>query len=299
MPAAQKRKRIPVLPFNVSTTAAPIPIIQKAISQEWITVTPELATKWLEEFNTNNRNIREDHVVRLANDMKAGKWKRNGESIAFDVNNRLIDGQHRLYACFMAQKPFDTLIMRGLDPEVYSTRGIGRPKNFGDFLGPVHGEKNTALLASLLRMIYFWEHGYLARMKEGSLAPTISQLEQVLIKHPKSRDSVEFVSNHSAVKTAFPPSYSCLIHYVGTRQGHPATVESFLERLGNGLGLNADDPVYQLRKFMLAQRGAKPGTRRAAQLYVLALGIKAWNAVKSNKPLRVLRLGVGEEFPSL
>ena len=294
---AQKRNRIPQLPLNISSTAAPIPITAKTPGTEWITVTPELATRWLEDFNTNNRSIREEYVIRLSNDMKAGKWKRNGAPISFDTDGRLIDGQHRLYACFLAQKPFDTLVVRGIAPEAYSTIDINRPKGFRDFM--IHGEKHTALLAACLRLIYFWEHGLLGRMKEGSLAPTITQLEQVAAKHPKASDSVHFVANNSIVKRGFTPSFSSLIHYAGTRQGHPAMVESFLERLGNGLGLNADDPVYQLRKFMLSQRGAKPGIRRAGQLYVLALGIKAWNAAKENKSLRVLKLGVGEDFPSL
>jgi hypothetical protein len=76
---------------------------------EWMTVTPDQALKWLEDTNTNNRSVRDIHVQRLASDMKNGKWRGfNGEAIRFDSLGRLVDGQHRLWACTVAGVPFDT-----------------------------------------------------------------------------------------------------------------------------------------------------------------------------------------------
>lgn len=267
---------------------------------KWVRVTPALATQWLEEANTNNRAVRDDHVTRLAADMAAGKWKgENGEAIRFDRDNRLVDGQHRLWACIVAEKPFETLLITNLDPEVYSTIGVGRPKNFGDFLGPMHGEKNTSLLAATIRLCYFWQNGLLPVMKTGRNMPTIQQLEETLRCHPKIRESVARISSMNETRKLLTSSFAALIHYAGVLEGRAATVESFMERLGNGLGLTETDAVYHLRKFLLGLKGPQPGNRRPGQHYILGLAIKAWNASKRNQPVQALRYMQTESFPQL
>lgn len=176
--------------------------------------------------------------------MRDGKWNgMNGEAIRFDTEGRLVDGQHRLWACVLAETPFETLMITDVDANSYSTIGIGRPKSFGDFLGPINGEKNVTMLASVIRLIYFWSNGLLPQMKAGYFAPTIKQLEVTFADHPKVRDSVNRVMSLTDTKRILTGSFCALIHYAGTIQHKNARVESFLERLGSGLGLTADDPV--------------------------------------------------------
>lgn len=287
-----------VLPPGANTE---LQIIQdtKAPVVKWVKVTPELAMKWLES-NDNNRNVRDAHVLKLAADMKAGKWKgRNGEAIRFDSNGRLVDGQHRLWACVEAGVPFETLLITNLAPDVYSTIGIGSPKGFADFLGPMHHEKNTTLLAAACRLVYYWQNGLLPMMRDGRQAPTIPALEQVLREHPTIRESVNRASSLNQTRKLLTSSYVALIHYAGTLEGRNATVESFLERLGSGAGLYETDPVFHLRKFLESQRGPKAGMRRAGQQHVLALTIKAWNAAKKEQKMQALRYASTESFPQL
>ncbi len=284
-----------VLPPGANTD---LQIIQdtKVPVVKWVRVSPDLATKWLES-NTNNRLVRDAHVLRLAADMKAGKWRgRNGEAIRFDTEGRLVDGQHRLWACIEAEVPFETLLITNVAPEVYSTIGVGRPKSFGDFLGPMHHEKNTILLASACRLVYYWQHGLLPMMRDSRQAPTIAALEQVLKDHPTIRESVSRAAS-SETKKILTPSYIALVHYAGTLEGKPATVEAFFERLGKGEGLYATDPIFHLRNFLLSQ---KTGTRKAGQQYVLACVIKAWNATKKEQKQNApTRFSVNESFPQL
>ncbi len=266
----------------------------------WVIVSPDLAMKWLDEHNTNNRTVRDGHVARLASDMKEGRWRgQNGEAIRFDTENRLVDGQHRLWACVIAETPFETLLIRKCDPADYSTIGVGAKKQLSDFLGPVHGEKNVHLLAAVIRLVYAWQNGGLSRLKDSKAYPSISQLEITLRDHPNIRDSVNVVSGMNHVRKILTASYASLIHYAGTLQNKSATVHSFLDRLGSGLGLEATDPVYQLRQFLLAQVSPSPGHRRTGKEYVLALTIKAWNLSKSAQPVRRLKFAVDEEFPVL
>ncbi|MEI8064585.1 MAG: hypothetical protein WCH84_11045, partial [Verrucomicrobiota bacterium] len=69
----------------------------------WIDVTPALAWQWLKN-NYGNRTIKDDMVVAYARDMVNGVWAATHQGLAFDVDERLIDGQHRLKAVIMANR---------------------------------------------------------------------------------------------------------------------------------------------------------------------------------------------------
>lgn len=85
----------------------------EGVRTQWLEVTPQMATHWL-EGNTHNRPIRDSVVNRYASDMKAGRWKQTHQGIAFDEENVLIDGQHRLYAIIEAETPVVMQVTRGL-----------------------------------------------------------------------------------------------------------------------------------------------------------------------------------------
>jgi len=57
-------------------------------------VTPQLAEKYLEK-NIENRRVREWWVNSLAGAIRRDEWILTHQGIAFDTNNRLIDGQHK------------------------------------------------------------------------------------------------------------------------------------------------------------------------------------------------------------
>lgn len=106
----------------------------------WKTITPEIAHEWL-RGNTINRPVKQHYVRMLASDMELGRWKRNGETIK--RNGRLLlDGQHRLLACIMANTPFETLVVDGIDRDVFPTIDDGCPRSRIDTLA-VAGEKIT------------------------------------------------------------------------------------------------------------------------------------------------------------
>lgn len=60
-------------------------------------VTPEMATKWLEN-NGSNRPLRKSLVDYIVKEFAQGKWSLTHQGIAIAKNGVLLDGQHRLYA---------------------------------------------------------------------------------------------------------------------------------------------------------------------------------------------------------
>lgn len=304
MPGLKRKRLSTIQPMALSAAqvnAAPVSVKGVVPGCRWLTITPDLALKWLEQ-NQNNRTIRQGHVERLASDMTAGRWRGlNGEAIRFDSHGRLVDGQHRLWACFLSKVVFESLVIDDIDAEDYSTIGIGAKKSLGDFLGPMGKEKNVHLLASTIRLVHLWRHGQLGSMGEGGgrLLPTIAEMEKTFLDNPNIRDSVNALASMNATRRLLNATYACLIHYAGTLDNKSASVQSFLDRLGSGLGLAADDPVYCLRKELEKMRGPTPGRHRVGRQYVLAMAIKAWNASKREQRMKALVFKVGEAFPVL
>lgn len=64
----------------------------------WGVVTPEIASVYLERNTQNPRRMGPTTIERYKDDMTNGWWITNHQGIAFDVNNLLADGQHRLEA---------------------------------------------------------------------------------------------------------------------------------------------------------------------------------------------------------
>lgn len=67
-------------------------------------ITPEIAREYL-THNKKNRNLRPRRVQEYAREIKAGKWAKSPESIAFYENGDLANGQHRLSAVVEADTP--------------------------------------------------------------------------------------------------------------------------------------------------------------------------------------------------
>ena len=83
---------------------------------EMMTVTPELAQRWLNEKNNRNRNISEKKVAAYADDMVQGRWQATHQNaMAFYKDGALADGQHRLAAIVKSGKPCSMMIWWGLE----------------------------------------------------------------------------------------------------------------------------------------------------------------------------------------
>ena len=68
----------------------------KVVSNKIVTVTPEMALRWL-SCNPHNRRISEERVAKLCEKIRLGEWSPNPPVEVFDTG-RLWNGQHRLTA---------------------------------------------------------------------------------------------------------------------------------------------------------------------------------------------------------
>lgn len=100
-----------------------------------VDVTPRMAQEILDTKNTKNRAINKNHLLALVKNIKNGTWRFNGDTICFDANGTLIDGQHRLRAIALSDTPVLCLFVEGLDPETIKTKDMEiKPRNLHDLL---------------------------------------------------------------------------------------------------------------------------------------------------------------------
>jgi hypothetical protein len=252
---------------HTMTTTHPITVKQQVI-------TPEVARRML-DLNTNNRPLRKSHVEHLSREMKLGRWKVNGDTICLN-GSRLIDGQHRLAACVESGCSFETLVVSGVDSDVFDTKDVGKKRTASDTLS-VRGEINTALLAATLALVERYMTGRIL----SKLSFTNIEVEQALNKYPGVRESVYRSKNRTRLA---PGSVVAACHYLFS-QIDAEQADQFMGDIIGGHNLSPHDSVYMLRERLMNNAISKAKLKPE---YIMALFIKTWNARRTGKMLRQL-----------
>lgn len=122
-------------------------LAQHIKTAEFINVTPEIAQEWLENYNKHNRRLRLRLVDKYARDMSNGKWILTSDTISFDWDGILLDGQNRLSAIVKSGLTLSFLVVRGLDPRSRMVIDIGAPRRPVDILTLLGWKTNGSLVA--------------------------------------------------------------------------------------------------------------------------------------------------------
>lgn len=240
---------------------------------EIVTITPAIATEWL-GHNTHNRVIRNGRIEELVGAILRGEWYMNGDSIRFALDGSLLDGQHRLWAVVLSEKPIETLVVWDLPPEAQDTMDQGARRSLGDVLR-LRKEDNAASLAAALNLQWRWDQGV---VRNATRKPTVAQAVAVLDANPTIRAAVagstrlgrRFKLSISVLSVCWY-QFSCL---------DSEAADEFFTRLFEGAGLEPGSPILALRTWLERHMGAGA---RANALMAHALIIKAWNAYREGR----------------
>lgn len=246
---------------------------------ETMTITPEMALQWL-DANTKNRPVRDSRVKVYAREMKEGRWKLNGEAIKWSSSGRLLDGQHRLYACIEAGVSFQTAVVFGLDEDVFATLDRAGKRTAADNLALL-GEAEATILAAAVKKLVQMKRGVLfMRGPDAQVGP--EEVIETLSQHSDIRRSIPFARK---VGKLAPPSLVVFLHFLFA-QSDRALASWFMGALGSGLGLEATHGVYHLRQRLERNLLTK---EKLPEREVAALMIKAWNAHVKGRKVKTLR----------
>lgn len=248
-------------------------------SIEVVDLTPSMAQEWLKK-NRKNRNIRRNTVTAYARDMATGHWYMTGDPIQFNREGALVNGQHRLSALITADVTLPFVVVKGLDDEAQDSIDLGAKRTMADQLS-IHQEKNSAVLAAIIRRAVLWEHGF--RGNVSGYKATEAEMRDYLERHPECRASAE-VATRGKNFIAVPCSVLGLVHHL-LMNIDLYGCEQFFIKLVDGVGLQPGDPCYAARRQITqeVERRGPGGGGRIHETNLLATIIKAWNLVRAGE----------------
>lgn len=107
-----------------------------------VTITPKMATKMLERNASFQRKVRNSQVRTLVHAIQRGEWQLTHQGIAFDVDGKLIDGQHRLLAIIAAGVPVEVFVITEAATESFIVLDTGKTRDTADLLAIETKEAN-------------------------------------------------------------------------------------------------------------------------------------------------------------
>jgi hypothetical protein len=225
-------------------------------------ITPEMAQKWLETNDPQNRKISTSNVKKYAADIAAGRWEVTGESIKFDDNGMLLDGQHRLLACMDAGKPFYALVVRGLPEATKSHMDLGMKRTAGMILHRLGHSYTTQLGGAALNLLAIKAQGRDVRGRHS--VPEVVELAK---RHPDLEVAITEVYSKGKLVAGPTPSILGAVYYAAAYLlNQKERADEFLEVFRTGIPAYEGDPAQLWRERLIRERGKGLSINRAQQL---------------------------------
>lgn len=146
-------------------------------------ITPDIARQMLEK-NANNRPLSKKTLERYTRLMKDGEWGITTDAIGFDVNGRLMNGQHRLNAVIESGTEQTFFVVDDLPCDSFGYTDEGRNRTASDVLFIGRGAKQCSVLAAIIRSHISLGKGYRMRSSDAFRPSN----EQILVEYDKNKD---------------------------------------------------------------------------------------------------------------
>jgi hypothetical protein len=254
-----------------------------------VNVTPELAEKFLER-NTANRNCNKVNVTILASEMLNKKWMFNGETVTFDHEGTLRNGQHRLKAIIESSESQPILIVTGVTPEAFTTMDIGSRRNGGDILS-IKNVKNSKSASSLCKFVFAYKNTIYTETQHANRTLSNTKIYTYYKTLTDSESSIEFGGRLSKDKDVEPKVLSrnqlCGFHYLFSEKNKQHANE-FLEGVFYGNNLDRDSPILAIRNRLLKARRNK-NYKIPNKEFIMIMTI-AWNKWRNNEKAKNITL---------
>jgi hypothetical protein len=247
-------------------------------------IEPRMAEEYLAE-NPLNRNVSTRVVTAYSNDMRAGNWRLVGDPIRFDVNGKLLDGQHRLMACVNAGVPFESVVIRGLDPTDRAVVDSGRKRTGANVLEMAGLKGNSMVMAAVAAMGCFDD--------KGKLVSSVSRVEQ-----PTHTELLEWAQKHAPeISIPFRPAMRIYQQHRGSCAGYiygaykiyeadPHRAYNFLQDVADlATGGRGDPKAALLRRLQVLGSTQRVRAKSARTVYAF---YTAWNAYQLGEDLYVI-----------
>lgn len=257
---------------------------------ECVYITPAIAAKWLKK-NMQNRPASARSMAVLKRSLELGLFTINGETIKFDEDGVLRDGQTRLQSivdtgiaawCWTC-----TNIARGC----FDTIDQGRSRSLGQLLA-VRNKRNYNSLSGAIRTVYQLCEDIAA--EPGGFAPRVGL--DVFAERPEIEESMDLVMK-AGVREFYSLGTAAGLHYL-MKQCDAPLADSYWEAIGTGVITNQRSPIKAVRDQLLSNKMAT-GDKKLSPRTLMAIAIKGWNLVRGGKTCKYIRWNGHEPFPEI
>lgn len=257
-----------------------------------MTVTPKLASEWLGK-NRKNRNLRPALVSRYARDMKAGRWEVTGESVKFNTDGHLTDGQHRLAAILQANTSVDLFVVRDLNGHSQDFMDTGARRTTADML-KLNGKQNATELAAAVRFAMNWQAG---NIKTSASTLTLTPTHSETLAFVGTDARIEWAATRArhfydnGLRSIKPSVLAFCLWIMADEDASAAN--TFFQSMADMTTDGPGDPRYALLRRLHSMKDEK-----ATQVFQATAVLKAWQAWRKGEKLsKVNAAGHGKPTP--
>jgi hypothetical protein len=204
------------------------------ISARVVVVTKEVAERWLKKNHPDNRAIRQPFVEALVRDQQMGDWRLTHQGAAFDSEDRLIDGQHRLSAIVQSGIACPMLVVWNKVSEFHDPIDRGRPRS----MATVTGIKTRDIAA--LTVLRGLSAGYFAQQPV-----TVAEVDDL---YGKYGEDLALIHENTRASHKLPGGV-----LAATAWGLPvdrAKALEFIHQVSTGEMIARGQPSYALRRWL-------------------------------------------------
>ncbi len=258
------------------------------------TITPEAAEAML-QTNERNRPMSQKRVASFIEAMNANEWHMNGQSIAFDVSGKLIDGQHRLSAIANSGLSQTMIVVRGLNGKAQETTDIGMRRSAAQMLS-MDGLKYPAIIATAINLIQN-DGDYTKARGQASRTGSPYKVASWISDHPGAVEHLQqYASVYHDLKALLPVSMAVGYRYLFNGVDGAAAYE-FWRGLVELDFDHGDDPRRVLYKRLNAAKGIR-NTNRINNITIAQFIVKTWSAYRKGEKMQRLLPSKHGNFPS-
>lgn len=259
-----------------------------------VRITPSLASKIMEDHNKKNRKINKNNVNFLNKEIESGNWKLNGETISFDVDGNVNNGQHRLLAIIKSGVSLDIIVVTNLSLEAFKTIDTGALRSGSDVLS-IEGVPNSTHIAAMVKFIFAFKIGKYSANRHHHR--TLSNTELIDYYYELGDDRVYksyqfYNSVREGGSSVITPTLISGFHFLLTEIDKEKG-EEFLTMLTQGINLTKDSPITALRNKLIKARVDK--NYKLTNEELLKNVTYAWSKYLNNEKAKSLKLPANYE----
>lgn len=232
------------------------------------------------EHNKLNRPLRQRHVERIAAQIIGGHWKFNGDTIKLASSGDVLDGQHRLWAVIEAKLPIETIVVRDIEADAFSTIDTLRaPRSGADVLALAGLSRYRGIASMALTWLIRYQRGTIERFRDPENRVENADIEVAFAENPQIIRAVERCAKFRGIVNTSTLSF---VYYITVNRDE-VLAEQMLDTLRNPAGVPIDDPFFRLRVHLTSRTSALKDP-----LVTIAVAIKAINAAARGQTMRAL-----------